>query len=362
MHTGQHYDEAMSDGQILATSLPRPRHNLGSARARAKQQLDLARERLEELIAPSARRGDRARRHQRHALRRARRGCGRRAARARRGGPALLPRGHARGAQPHRDRPALRRCSARPRRARGATSQAKACAGEIHVTGDPLCDMLESWRARVRPAGDGDYLLATVHRNYNTDTPERLGAVLACLARSPLPVVMPLHPRTRAAIDGWGLAVPANVELIEPVPYTRMLELERGAARDRHRLRRRPARGLPVGRALRHPARGDRVDRHRRGGLEHACGRRPRRVRGRARRPLPQRAPPDLRRWPCRAADRPGGHRRPGARTSRPAAGQWKLAAGASGRRMAAALAEARIENRHDETEGARTWTSWASD
>ena len=107
--------------------------------------------------------------------------------------------------------------------------EAEGAGGEIHVTGDPLCDMLERWRAYVQPAGDGDYVLATVHRNYNTDGPERLAAVLACLARSPLPVLMPLHPRTRARIDTWELEMPPNVELLDPVPYTRMLELERGA-------------------------------------------------------------------------------------------------------------------------------------
>jgi UDP-N-acetylglucosamine 2-epimerase len=38
-----------------------------------------------------------------------------------------------------------------------------------------------------------------------------------------------VHPRTRARIDATGLKPPANVELTEPVAYTRMLELERGA-------------------------------------------------------------------------------------------------------------------------------------
>src|SRR5580692_12746693 len=50
VHTGQHYDEAMSEGQILATRLPRPHHNLGVGSRAREAQLDLARERLEELI------------------------------------------------------------------------------------------------------------------------------------------------------------------------------------------------------------------------------------------------------------------------------------------------------------------------
>jgi UDP-GlcNAc3NAcA epimerase len=100
--------------------------------------------------------------------------------------------------------------------------------GVVHITGDPLCDILERRREQVEPA-PGKYLLATIHRNYNTDDPERLSAVMDCLARCPWDVVMPLHPRTRAAIDSWGIEVPKVVWLIDPVPYSRMLELERGA-------------------------------------------------------------------------------------------------------------------------------------
>jgi UDP-N-acetylglucosamine 2-epimerase (non-hydrolysing) len=229
VHTGQHYDEAMSESQILATSLPRPHHNLGVGSRAREEQVELAQERLEELIAAERPDAVIVRGDTNATL------SGARAAVA-----AGVPLVHVEaGLRSHRDdmpeeynrieTDKLSQILCAPSPGARSNLEAEGVQGEIHVTGDPLCDMLERWRSRVRPAGDGDYMLATVHRNYNTDTPERLGAVLACLARSPLPVVMPLHPRTRACIDAWGLKAPSNVELIDPVPYTRMLELERGA-------------------------------------------------------------------------------------------------------------------------------------
>jgi UDP-GlcNAc3NAcA epimerase len=229
VHTGQHYDDAMSESQILATRLPRPQHNLGVGSRAREEQVDLARVRLEDLIdveRPDAVivRGD-----TNATL------SGARAAAAK---GVLLVHIEA-GLRSHRtdmpeehnrietDRLAQVLCAPSPGAQRNL--EAEGVEGEIHVTGDPLCDNLESWRPHVKPAGAGDYVLATVHRNYNTDRPERLAAVLACLARSPLPVLMPLHPRTRARIEGWGLQAPPLVQLMDPVPYTRMLELERGA-------------------------------------------------------------------------------------------------------------------------------------
>jgi UDP-N-acetylglucosamine 2-epimerase len=102
--------------------------------------------------------------------------------------------------------------------------------GEVVATGDVLFDMLLESRSRLPAAGERDpYVLATVHRNYNTDDPGRLAAVLACLAAVPARVVLPLHPRTRARIADFGLRTPANVELRAPVTYTAMLALERDA-------------------------------------------------------------------------------------------------------------------------------------
>jgi UDP-GlcNAc3NAcA epimerase len=229
VHTGQHYDRAMSESQILATRLPHPDHNLGVGSCGRSEQLKLAQERLVELIElerPGAVivRGD-----TNATL------SGARAA-AQMGVPLVHVEA---GLRSHRadmpeehnrvetDRLAQILCAPTPAAQRNLLDER--VEGEIFVTGDPLCDTLESWRPQITPAGGGDYVLATIHRNYNTDDPRRLRAVLACLARSPMPVMMPLHPRTRARIEGWGLTVPAEVKLLPPVPYTRMLELERGA-------------------------------------------------------------------------------------------------------------------------------------
>jgi UDP-N-acetylglucosamine 2-epimerase len=228
VHTGQHYDEAMSGAHIHATRLPHPRHNLGVGSRPRDEQLALGQERLAGVIdieQPDVVvvRGD-----TNATL------SGARAAVA-----AGIPLVHVEaGLRSYReDMPEehnrietdrLADLLLAPTPGARANLIAEGIAGRIEVTGDPLCDTLERSRADIVPA-DGEYLLATVHRNYNTDAPERLQAVLNCLARSPWRVVFPVHPRTRAALATWKLTLPANVDLVEPVPYTRMLELERGA-------------------------------------------------------------------------------------------------------------------------------------
>jgi UDP-GlcNAc3NAcA epimerase len=75
------------------------------------------------------------------------------------------------------------------------------------------------------------YVLATVHRAENTDDPGRLGAILEGLSTvaQDLPVVLPLHPRTKNVLRGLG-AEPAGLRLIDPVGYLDMVSLERHAA------------------------------------------------------------------------------------------------------------------------------------
>jgi UDP-GlcNAc3NAcA epimerase len=77
------------------------------------------------------------------------------------------------------------------------------------------------------------YLLATVHRAENTDDPGRLRAIFEGLALGTpgLPVVIPLHPRTRAALVRERLMthLPAGLQLIEPVGFLDMVMLEQHA-------------------------------------------------------------------------------------------------------------------------------------
>jgi UDP-GlcNAc3NAcA epimerase len=77
----------------------------------------------------------------------------------------------------------------------------------------------------------GPFLLATLHRAENTDDPQRLRAVLTALSRAPWPVLLPLHPRTRASIRRHGLeALLSNLQQMEPLGFLTMLLLERRAA------------------------------------------------------------------------------------------------------------------------------------
>lgn len=73
------------------------------------------------------------------------------------------------------------------------------------------------------------YALATVHRAANTDEPARLKAILKAFDEINLPVIFPVHPRTRKVIQDLGWNANHNVRIIEPVGYLAMLQLEANA-------------------------------------------------------------------------------------------------------------------------------------
>jgi UDP-N-acetylglucosamine 2-epimerase len=102
------------------------------------------------------------------------------------------------------------------------------------LVGDVMVDAMEAALERATTAlpaeanGAGGYVLLTLHRPSNVDDPARLGAWLAAAAGS-APVLFPVHPRTRAVIDRARVAVPDGVTLMEPIGYLAMIALERGA-------------------------------------------------------------------------------------------------------------------------------------
>lgn len=74
------------------------------------------------------------------------------------------------------------------------------------------------------------YVLATIHRPENTDDPARLDAILTELAKLPLAVVFPAHPRTRAAAARHGLSSAFDrLNPVEPLGYREFLSLARHA-------------------------------------------------------------------------------------------------------------------------------------
>jgi len=117
-------------------------------------------------------------------------------------------------------------------------------ADRVHLVGDVMYDAALAY-ARVAEAQSGilrslglaagRYALATVHRAENTDDPRRLQQIcrgLAETAAAAMPVVFPLHPRTRAALERAGivLADRPGLTLCDPVGYLDMTMLEKNAA------------------------------------------------------------------------------------------------------------------------------------
>ncbi|MFC9259276.1 non-hydrolyzing UDP-N-acetylglucosamine 2-epimerase [Streptomyces hydrogenans] len=105
----------------------------------------------------------------------------------------------------------------------------------IHLTGNTVIEAVlaslpgpASRAAVLRRHGlsPGGFVLATIHRPENTDDPERLGAILGELAGLGMPVLLPLHPRTGTRAWQYGLErLLAGLRVVEPVDHATFLAL-----------------------------------------------------------------------------------------------------------------------------------------
>jgi len=128
-----------------------------------------------------------------------------------------------------------------PTRFNEETLRAERVRGTIRVVGNtaidavsrhlPLAEKASTVLDRVPP---GEFVLATFHRAENVDDPAVLASFVKVVTECPLPVVFPVHPRTRERLKATGLMAllesSPRVTLLPPADYFDALVLLRGCA------------------------------------------------------------------------------------------------------------------------------------
>jgi UDP-GlcNAc3NAcA epimerase len=110
-----------------------------------------------------------------------------------------------------------------------ATLRGEGAGGRIAVVGDVMADACFRFAPIARERSDvlerlglapGGYVVTTIHREANV-RPERLARIVDGLGRIGEPVLFPAHPRTRSLLE----ALPPNVRVIDPLGYLDMAAL-----------------------------------------------------------------------------------------------------------------------------------------
>ncbi|HEX8552992.1 MAG TPA: UDP-N-acetylglucosamine 2-epimerase (non-hydrolyzing) [Abditibacteriaceae bacterium] len=114
--------------------------------------------------------------------------------------------------------------------------------GKVLLTGDVMYDAALHYAAAAELKSNilqhlqlksKEYILATIHRAENTDVPAVLRGIFEGISQiaKDVPVIMPLHPRTLAALKHEGLleGIGERIHIIEPVGYLDMIMLEKNA-------------------------------------------------------------------------------------------------------------------------------------
>lgn len=116
-------------------------------------------------------------------------------------------------------------------------------ASRIHFVGHVMIDNLfhqlaaldgmdtRGWAGAALKQRLPAYGVVTLHRPSNVDDPVALGGVVGGLRAiaADLPLVFPVHPRTRARLDEFGFHLPPSIHLLDPLPYMAFLHLWKDA-------------------------------------------------------------------------------------------------------------------------------------
>lgn len=236
VHTGQHYDDMLSDVFFEELALPTPAHELGVGSAPRPQQVARVRSRLAECLSAenpdavvvygdtnSTLAGALAANDHDTLLVHVEAGV--------RSFDRTMPEERNRRLV---DQYADLLLTPTPEAAR--TLHAEDVSGTIHHVGDVRRDAFElvhgtdDTATRVHERCDldpGDYAVATIHRAANTDDPAVLRSLLRGLADSRPPIVLPVHPRTERRLREHGLDTWADTRITtaDPLGYPAFLRL-----------------------------------------------------------------------------------------------------------------------------------------
>ena len=109
----------------------------------------------------------------------------------------------------------------------------------IHFVGNPMIDTLLRHRARFDDPAERerltvagtDYGVVTLHRPANVDSDASARAIVEALdgVAAMVPLVVPLHPRGRANLEAAGLTDSDRIRIVEPMGYVAFLSVVSGA-------------------------------------------------------------------------------------------------------------------------------------
>lgn len=236
VHTGQHWDAALSDVFLHQLGVPEPARFLGIGGGSRGEQIGDATRALDTAIAELAPAAVVVQGDTNSAL------AGALAANARevplahveaglRSFDRAMPEEHNRVVVDH-----LSDLCLAPTETARANLLASGIPGDrVEVTGNTVVDAVE--QLLPGPADQAEllqrmhlqaeqFVLSTFHRPENVDDPARLAAILQQLEALPLPVVLPVHPRLRRRAEEAGLAQQLDqLHTVEPLGYTDFLAL-----------------------------------------------------------------------------------------------------------------------------------------
>ena len=105
----------------------------------------------------------------------------------------------------------------------------------VYFTGDVMYDLYLKMRSKfdyslIRKMGlkENDYIVMTLHRDFNVDNPSKLESILTEINHisEEIPVVFPIHPRTRNRIREYGFKdLISGITTIDPIDYLQMMGL-----------------------------------------------------------------------------------------------------------------------------------------